>query len=111
VPRAVLIVFTQPASPEQEDEYNEWYDNVHLADVTTLIPGIVAARRYRSSDLMRLPGDYGDFDYMAIYEIDTEDLEETVAALKNARPSGLMVVADVFHETLTGRNGLFVLRD
>ena len=42
--RAVLIVMSD-AVEGRDDEYNDWYDRVHLADVLAL-PGFVAARRY-----------------------------------------------------------------
>lgn len=65
----LFLVFSNPVTG-QEDEYNTWYDEVHLADVQR-VPGIVAARRY---DLV--PG--GEeapapaHRYLAVYELDGE---------------------------------------
>ena len=43
MPRAVFVVFTNPASPDQEDEYNEFYDSTHLPEVCQT-PGFVSGR-------------------------------------------------------------------
>lgn len=80
--------------PECRDEFNRWYDDVHLADLLR-IPGIVGARRYDLSAFQSksdvLTGDImvtdtgalaGQLPYLAIYEFETDDpkwvLEEIV---------------------------------
>jgi hypothetical protein len=64
----VFVVLTNPTAG-QEDEYNDWYDNVHLQEVTA-IPGFVAARRYRLTGA-QLEG-FGDSKqrYLALYWIE-----------------------------------------
>ena len=47
--KALLLAFTGPKSPELEDEYNEWYDSVHLPDVLA-VPGVRSARRFKLAD-------------------------------------------------------------
>ena len=42
----VFLVRTGPSSPERTDEYNDWYDNVHLPDLLN-VKGVVGASRYR----------------------------------------------------------------
>ena len=42
--RGILLVLSD-ATPGDDDAYNAWYDQVHLADVLS-IPGLVAARRF-----------------------------------------------------------------
>jgi len=61
--KGILLVSTNPASPEQEDEYNDWYNNVHLKEVLT-VDGFVSARRFKTVN------DDGGSQYVAIYEID-----------------------------------------
>ena len=39
-----FLVFSNPVEG-REDEYNEWYDNVHLRDVCN-VPGVAGAKRY-----------------------------------------------------------------
>jgi hypothetical protein len=70
--RAVLLVYTD-VEPERDDEFNRWYDDVHLADVLA-VPGMVAARRYRLSG--PAPSDQPiAARYLVIYELDTDDVE------------------------------------
>lgn len=76
--RHVFVVLTNPVEG-QEDEYNDWYSNRHIADVVA-IPGIVAARRYELSDAqLRATVPYR---YCALYEIETDDLEGVLAELR-----------------------------
>jgi hypothetical protein len=70
-----FVVLSNPASPEVEDEYNDWYDNVHLRDVVD-IPGFVSAQRFEWT-ARRADDVAPDHKYLAIYEIDTDDLAET----------------------------------
>jgi len=71
MPKAILLVETNPATPEADQEYNTWYDQVHLGEVTAL-KGFTGARRYR-----RLT-EGGTHRYLAIYEIDAPDPEAVI---------------------------------
>lgn len=73
--KAVLAVFSNPASPEQEAEYNDWYNTTHL-DELMAVPGIVAATRYRVADG---PGPAPTHRYVAVYELDREPAEVLTA--------------------------------
>jgi hypothetical protein len=65
-----LVVWTNP-SEGREAEYNDWYNNIHLAEVVS-IPGFVAAQRYKlNKPLMGEP--YRP--YLALYEMDVDNLE------------------------------------
>ncbi len=44
--KAVLLVLTNPASPEVEDEYNRWYTEQHVPEGLQ-VPGYACATRYR----------------------------------------------------------------
>ena len=85
-----FIVLTNPKSG-QDDEYNEWYSNTHIQDVTR-IPGVVAAQRFkwvaRSPDA-RTPV----FSYAAIYEVETDDVEATFAKLSAASGTDAMILS------------------
>lgn len=79
--RYISIVLSNPV-PGREDEFNRWYLNVHIPDVLA-IPGIVAASRYRRiGDSDAAP--FGRFRYMAVYELETDDLRGLFREL-NAR--------------------------
>lgn len=72
----ILVVQTNPV-PGREDEFNLWYGQTHLPDVLKL-PGFVSARRYRlaTSDAS------ARWQYLAIYEFETDDVASLIALLK-----------------------------
>jgi hypothetical protein len=84
--RFLFVVFTAPIEG-QEDEYNEWYDGRHLSD-TVRVPGIVSGERFVLADVdspqTRLP------KYLALYEVETDDIAEIPGALAEARAAGQM---------------------
>jgi hypothetical protein len=72
----LFLVFTNPTEG-RDDEFNKWYDEIHLPDVCA-VPGIVAAQRY---DLIDFTPDVPDdmeaeappppeHRYLAVYELD-----------------------------------------
>jgi hypothetical protein len=71
--KGIIHVETRPSSPDRDQEYNSWYDEVHLPELVAL-DGIVSARRLRPVD--------GDGPYLALYEIEGDDLQ---AILDNMR--------------------------
>ena len=76
MPKAVMVVLSGPSDPSREDEYNEWYGNVHVPEVCA-IPGFVGARRFKVSDAGLSPVDATAPAYLAIYELDSEDIAAT----------------------------------
>lgn len=79
-----MLVLSNPI-PGREAEYNDWYQNVHLADIVAL-PGFQSAQRFQLSRNMMVGGDA--YMYMAIYEIDTDDLDQSLNALVAASERG-----------------------
>ena len=72
--KAIMVVLTNPSSSDRDEEYNTWYDETHLREVTE-VPGILSARRYVVSAVQHdPPSSLGDQRYLAIYEIETDDL-------------------------------------
>ncbi len=71
--RGIIYVESRPSSPDRDQEYNTWYDEVHLGELVAL-DGIVSARRLRPVD--------GDGPYVALYEIEADDLQ---SVLQNMR--------------------------
>jgi len=63
----------------RDDEYNDWYTNVHVPEV--LAAGFTAAQRFKMADAQM--GEVSD-GYLAIYEFDGS-AEEAIAALGAAR--------------------------
>ena len=58
--------------PTREQEFNNWYDKIHLPD-TLKTPGFVAAKRF----VIEEPRE-GRGKYLTIYEIDTDDIAKTM---------------------------------
>lgn len=83
-----LVVFTN-AVPGRTDEFNAWYDEVHLRDVLG-IDGFIAAQRFRLAEPQLV--DDRTFEYLAIYEIEADDVGAALDALGSA--SGSMVISD-----------------
>lgn len=75
MPKHILLAMTNPVEG-QEDEFNDWYTNRHLHDVVKA-PGIVAAQRFALDDQQRYGPPY-PFKYLAIYEIDSDDVQGVI---------------------------------
>jgi hypothetical protein len=73
--RWLLAVETNCTGPSREKEFNEWHDNIHLADGLKL-PGILSGTRYKNSIAGEEQG-----KYLAPYEMETENMKQTIAAL------------------------------
>ena len=86
VAKHVLMVLTN-AKDGQEEEFNSWYTEVHLKDVLK-VDGFVAAQRFEQADQQL--GEKGPHRYLAIYEVETEDLQQTLKQLSETN----MVISD-----------------
>ena len=85
----ILVVLTN-AVDGQDDEYNEWYDNQHLKDVLAL-DGYVAAQRFGLAE----PGPSTELShrYLALYEIETDDLAKVHEGLGAAANTPAMPIS------------------
>lgn len=89
--RHQFFVRSNPAAG-REDDYNRWYDEVHLPDVLR-IPGMVSAQRFRIT--APHPDEPApEFSYLAIYEIDTEDLPAVMEQLRLRIGTPAMMMSD-----------------
>jgi len=84
-----FLVLTN-AKDGRDDEFNDWYTNTHLADVVK-IDGFVAAQRFRIVDGAH--EQTPSHRYMALYEIEADDLTLVQKALAAAAESGEMPVS------------------
>lgn len=83
--RYKLVAFSN-AAPGCEGEFNDWYDQQHMPDVLA-IPGFISAERYVSVG-------EGRHKYMAIYEIETEDLGALLEDFGKRPGTELMPISD-----------------
>jgi hypothetical protein len=76
---ALMVVFMEPEAGT-EQEFNRWYNQHHVPERVS-VPGILSARRYELSD-----GE-GALKYLAIYELENEEVLHSEAYLKNVEDS------------------------
>lgn len=95
MPKAILVVQANPSNPEGEDEFNRWYNETHLPDVLR-VDGFSAAQRFRLvegvalADGLPVPSQR----YLAVYELDTDDLESASQRLQDSVFQGGIVISD-----------------
>ncbi len=83
-----LIVYTSHTDG-REDDYNAWYDDVHLAEFSAL-PGVISGRRFK------VAGD-GKAQYAAVYELSAHP-NEVLAAMNAAVKDGSMHMSDAIDQ-------------
>ena len=93
--RYVFVVYTQP-SAGQDAEYNEWYDNRHVPDVEAL-PGVLSARRFRLAPME--PAQSGHPPYLALYELEIDDVSTVPASIRAAIREGRMPISDALDQS------------
>ncbi|WP_106400601.1 hypothetical protein [Actinocorallia populi] len=81
MPRGILYVESRPGSPEDADSYHAWYEGTHFKEMLQ-IEGVVSARRYAAL------GD--DAPYIAVYELDADDITAVRARIAEAAKAGRM---------------------
>src|SRR5256885_4360952 len=76
--KGILVVETRPSSPEQAAEYHAFYEK-HLQELVA-VDGFVSARRFEP---------FGhDGPYIAIYEIEADELGDARSNLAEALKAG-----------------------
>ena len=93
MPKAVMIVWSNPGEGADEGEYNSWYDSVHAKDVLK-IPGFLSCTRFKLSEAQFGPID-APGNYLAVYEVDMEDLSDVPKRLGEAFAAGELPMSDV----------------
>lgn len=97
--KATLVVLTNPVSDEVEDEYNDWYDNTHLQDVVG-VDGFVSAQRFKVVDVAAMEGmPAPSHRYLALYEVETDDINAVAEALTKQATSGEMFISPALDAT------------
>ncbi len=88
-----LVVLTN-ANEGADDAFNDWYTNTHIGDILAL-EGFTAAQRFKLSETQLAEGDL-PYRYLALYEIETDDLAGARAALLEGAPQ--MEISDAFDQ-------------
>jgi len=76
----LFVVLSNCVDGGDEEEFNDWYTNTHLKDILT-VPGYVRATRYKLSSAQVMADDQLSYRYLALYEIETDDIAATARAL------------------------------
>lgn len=71
--RWLFYVETNCLDHDREEEFNRWYDEIHIPDVLKGCPDFVACRRYKL-----ISNTQGHGEYLAIIEIKTDDIDRTM---------------------------------
>jgi len=96
MPKGILLVTSAPAGAERDQEYNDWYNDVHLAEVLK-VSGFTSARRFK-----KVPSADDPAPYLAIYEVEGDDLSASVTALGAAVSSGDIHMTDAMDAASAG---------
>ncbi|HXZ68924.1 MAG TPA: hypothetical protein VEH07_10070 [Alphaproteobacteria bacterium] len=86
--RYKLIVMSN-AKPGRDDEFNRWYDMQHIPDLMK-VPG------FKSADRFRIAASKSSWQYLAIYEIETDDMAGVHAEVQRRTGTPLMPISDAF---------------
>ncbi|HEY9312469.1 hypothetical protein [Williamsia sp.] len=77
MPSGIFLVESEPMTSDSADEFNRWYDEIHIPEILT-VDGFVSARRFTSADGTK---------FVAVYEIDT-DIDTAKVSLQAAAAAG-----------------------
>lgn len=84
-----LFVHSSPVSRDAEDEFDHWYDTVHVPQVVARVAGVVRGTRYierpTSAAAAETPGVRRR---LTIYELENDDVPEAMASLAQAMSDG-----------------------
>ncbi|WP_313802432.1 nuclear transport factor 2 family protein [Sphingobium sp.] len=88
--KTLLISMSNVISPEKDEEFNTWFNEVHGPEAIAL-PGFRSFTRYRVASQVVPPAEKPTYQYFAIYEVD--DAERCAKALLDAAPNLSMIDA------------------
>jgi hypothetical protein len=83
-----FLVFSN-AREGKDDEYNAWYDSVHLPDVLSL-SGVKSGERYR---VQQVGDELPEHRYLAVYDLDG-DPGTVLKELRERSASGQFALSD-----------------
>jgi len=74
------MVVLSNAKPGREDAFNRWYSQVHVLDTINKLDGFLSAQRFELAELPEAPA--CPYRYLAIYEIEEDQLETAYAQFR-----------------------------
>ena len=85
--KTIFLAWSDPVDEASEAEFSSWYEGTHIPQVRAAIPAISAVHRYQVADVPAAPGAPAH-RFLAVYELDTDDVAEAMAALGAAVEGG-----------------------
>ena len=86
------MVLTNP-TPGKDAEYNRWYNDVHIPDVLNA-SGFVRAQRFKMAETQANPKADKTYQYLALYEIETDDIAASLKDLQSRGGTPDMIMSD-----------------
>ena len=94
-----MIVFTSAVDGKDQD-FNDWYQNTHLKQIVG-IKSIVSAQRFRFAANI-VPGSENPLPYLAIYDIESDDIAAVLRDMNELAASGRMPLPDSMGPKIIG---------
>lgn len=96
MPSALMVVGSNPVDPGREEDFNRWYSEEHL-DHVLAVAGFTKARRYSLSPVRPMADtEPSPFGYLALYEVEADDLAQAGRDLQAALDSGAIPISEDF---------------
>jgi hypothetical protein len=94
-----MVVFTNAVEGKDKD-FNDWYQNTHLKQIVS-IKSFAQAQRFQFITSI-VPGGPNHARYMAIYDIETDDINAALGAMGELAASGRMPLPDAMAQPIVG---------
>lgn len=92
MPLYTYLAFTR-ALPGREAEFDRWYDEQHLTDVSKM-PGIISAKRFQIEWQSANEFEPPQWRSLAVYEIDSDNPQATLTAIRAASGTKMMPLSE-----------------
>lgn len=92
--KVIQVVFSNPV-PGKDDEFNDWYDNVHIPELLR-VPGMLSATRYALQEAAIYHVEGGampEHKYMCVYEMEG-DVDEIMGKIRKSVAQGQIHMSD-----------------
>jgi hypothetical protein len=82
--KTLLLAWASPKDEASDAEFNAWYNGTHIPQMRAAIPSITAVHRYRTAALPGVAGAQPPQRYLAVYEMDADDVAAMLRAMADA---------------------------
>lgn len=86
--KLVMLALTN-AAVGRDDDFNEWYDKTHIAQIRAAVPGVGEVTRYQVG-----AGQDATHSYLCVYEIEAGSPGEVLGAVGAGVQSGAVEMSD-----------------